>query len=579
MNILSQEELQVAIEQACQWIKQEIVASPQQIGINFFSSPRQLRIVSREHLNIFIHWFSFTIQTDPSAENVVFRFACAVLSIIGNSESLTEWQGLSVLGLCKAITQRPLPAVIWADFVASQLDTPQIVSQFLAIVIRHSLSLNQRLPEAMRRSYPMLNLTAGKSIFVTGYSSAIVAALRGLPEQLFRNTTIVTPAQLLPNRLFPGDRLLRESLLDIDHFEVVTPEDALDLLKRGHFDLLMMGCKVIGLNQRQEVEIINSSQSYHYTRLAYQIHTPTIVVGGAYNLWPTQTYEKYLPNILGTTKYRNSQYNLVDGKLISWILTEDGLYSPDEFIRKYKILFDDADIPLTAIRYSLIKVNEDLRDSLTKIGKLVKDPRVFNALTVIDQLVSSNDKDILAEPNKRNENEQEKDHSAKNRFLSECNEESLKGHNQSEPRKPRLKIFLCHASEDQDTVRKLYIRLKNDQIDPWFSRENILPGQDWEQEVRKAVRAADVILVCLSRKSIPKVGYVQREIKFALEIAEEQPSGTIFIIPLKMEECDLPAHLQRWQSANFFEEEGYERLLQALKERANTLYEYMKSLG
>src|SRR3712207_6126465 len=96
-----------------------------------------------------------------------------------------------------------------------------------------------------------------------------------------------------------------------------------------------------------------------------------------------------------------------------------------------------------------------------------------------------------------------------------------------------LRVFLCHSLGDKPAVRDLYQRLRAEQgIEPWFDEEDLLPGQDWDQEIQKAVRAADVVLVCLSRSSITKAGYVQKEIRYALDVADEQPEGTIFIIPL-----------------------------------------------
>lgn len=131
-----------------------------------------------------------------------------------------------------------------------------------------------------------------------------------------------------------------------------------------------------------------------------------------------------------------------------------------------------------------------------------------------------------------------------------------------------LSVFLSHSSRDKPEVRKLYERLRVYGIAPWFDEENLLPGQDWSREIQKAVRASDVVIVCLSRGSITKAGYVQKEIKFALDIADEQPEGTIFIIPLKLEECDVPDRLSRWQWVNFYEAKGRERLIRALKVRA-----------
>src|SRR5438270_7379352 len=108
----------------------------------------------------------------------------------------------------------------------------------------------------------------------------------------------------------------------------------------------------------------------------------------------------------------------------------------------------------------------------------------------------------------------------------------------------RLRVFLCHSSGDKPIVRKLYQQLQSEGIDPWLDEESLLPGQNWEQEIRKAVRDSDIVLVCLSPGSISKTGFVQKEIKFALDVADEQPEGTIFLIPVRLEECNVPERLK-----------------------------------
>ena len=55
------------------------------------------------------------------------------------------------------------------------------------------------------------------------------------------------------------------------------------------------------------------------------------------------------------------------------------------------------------------------------------------------------------------------------------------------PDKRPLKVFLCHAHADRDTVRGLYTRLTKDGVDAWLDKEKLHPGQDWELEIRKAV--------------------------------------------------------------------------------------------
>jgi hypothetical protein len=131
-----------------------------------------------------------------------------------------------------------------------------------------------------------------------------------------------------------------------------------------------------------------------------------------------------------------------------------------------------------------------------------------------------------------------------------------------------LKVFLCHGSEDKVAVRNLYKKLLADNLNPWFDEIDILPGADWDATIRDAVRSCDMVLVCLSNTSIGKTGYLQKEIRFALDRADEKPEGEPYIIPVRLEECKVPVRLSRWQRVDLFEPNGYERLMSALRQYA-----------
>jgi len=134
-----------------------------------------------------------------------------------------------------------------------------------------------------------------------------------------------------------------------------------------------------------------------------------------------------------------------------------------------------------------------------------------------------------------------------------------------------LRIFLCHASEDENAVRNLYTRLKAEGFNPWFDEESLLPGQDWREEIKKEVYDSDVVILCLSRRAIKKKGYVHKEIDDALDAADQQPEDTIFLIPLKLEECDVPKRLRHLHWVNFFEDGAFERLMLSLCKRAQNM--------
>ncbi|MCA2002136.1 MAG: toll/interleukin-1 receptor domain-containing protein [Chloroflexi bacterium] len=131
-----------------------------------------------------------------------------------------------------------------------------------------------------------------------------------------------------------------------------------------------------------------------------------------------------------------------------------------------------------------------------------------------------------------------------------------------------LKIFLCHALEDKDRVFDLYRKLKKLGAAPWLDSEEILPGQEWNFEINKALEDSDVILLCLSKRSIGKEGYVQREIRIALDRALEMPEGRVFLIPVRLEECSLPQRISSYQWVDLFVSGGMEKLIKSLNLRA-----------
>jgi anti-anti-sigma factor len=134
-----------------------------------------------------------------------------------------------------------------------------------------------------------------------------------------------------------------------------------------------------------------------------------------------------------------------------------------------------------------------------------------------------------------------------------------------------LVVFLCHSSNDKPVVRTLYQHLKAKGIDVWLDEVSLLPGQLWEKEIPAAVHRSDAVLVCLSRASVTRTGYVQREIKYALDAAEQQSDESIFLIPARLEDCEVPERLRKWHWVDLFTGDGFDRLITALQARALAL--------
>lgn len=142
---------------------------------------------------------------------------------------------------------------------------------------------------------------------------------------------------------------------------------------------------------------------------------------------------------------------------------------------------------------------------------------------------------------------------------------------QSQDDIPQLRVFLSHASDDRKYVRSLARWLREMNVVPWIDEAELIGGQDWKFEIDNAIGSCDVVVICLSHRAVSKTGYIQKEIRRALEFSDLRPEGGIHIIPVKLEECNVPKHLQRWQWVNLFESNGYDRLLLSLQRSAEQL--------
>jgi len=128
----------------------------------------------------------------------------------------------------------------------------------------------------------------------------------------------------------------------------------------------------------------------------------------------------------------------------------------------------------------------------------------------------------------------------------------------------QVQIFISYAREDQERVKQFYHRLVEAGFHPWLDREHILPGMKWEPIIKAALKRSDFALVCLSATSINKRGFLQKEIKQALEHAQEKLEDDIWLITARLDDCDVPDSLSAIQWVDLFEDDGWEQLLAAL---------------
>ncbi len=155
-------------------------------------------------------------------------------------------------------------------------------------------------------------------------------------------------------------------------------------------------------------------------------------------------------------------------------------------------------------------------------------------------------------------------------------DEPVQSHNMNRvlskaPPKNGLKVFLCHSSVDKDTAKELYDDLETDGFSPWLDKEKLVGGQNFDLEIKKAIKTSHVVVICLSKMAITRPGYVHKEIKTALDIADEQPEGTIFIVPVRLDDCTVPMSMKQIHYIDLFASDGYNKLVKALRTRLASL--------
>lgn len=135
----------------------------------------------------------------------------------------------------------------------------------------------------------------------------------------------------------------------------------------------------------------------------------------------------------------------------------------------------------------------------------------------------------------------------------------------------RLKVFLCHANENESLIQDLKQRLHTAGFDPWVEGDVVLPGMRWEDAIEKALQTTDAVIVCLSAFSVKNEGLFHAAIQLIREREKLLPSDALFMIPLRFDGTAPPAYLRRLAWADYHAPDSFERIVKSLNLRAAQL--------
>jgi SIR2-like domain/TIR domain len=128
-------------------------------------------------------------------------------------------------------------------------------------------------------------------------------------------------------------------------------------------------------------------------------------------------------------------------------------------------------------------------------------------------------------------------------------------------------VFISYAREDSPEAERLYRDLKNAGAKPWIDKEEIRAGENWDLALSKAIKNNRYFIPLFSSKSVDKIGYVNKELRYALDALDNYPEKTIFMIPVRLDDCEIPFEkLKKIQNADLFPDwnDGIKRIFKSM---------------
>lgn len=127
------------------------------------------------------------------------------------------------------------------------------------------------------------------------------------------------------------------------------------------------------------------------------------------------------------------------------------------------------------------------------------------------------------------------------------------------------KVFLSHSSADKSIVISIALDLQEKGISTWLDAFDILPGESIMTKINDGIEECNLALLFLSKNSV-KSNWVTKE--WETMLWDEINSGKVKIIPIKLEECEIPKILQSKKYIDFSGNysEGLFQFIQTIKE-------------
>lgn len=134
-----------------------------------------------------------------------------------------------------------------------------------------------------------------------------------------------------------------------------------------------------------------------------------------------------------------------------------------------------------------------------------------------------------------------------------------------EKRLRQRRIFIMYSHADAEHAKRLVDSLREAGYNPWYDQDEIAPGQRIAETVANGIAQSAVALLLVSKNLDLQKEVINRELKAALSTMRSRDETFSPVIPIRLDETDVPESLLGVQWLSMNDDTFLERLDKGLK--------------
>ncbi|HVQ38215.1 MAG TPA: toll/interleukin-1 receptor domain-containing protein [Pyrinomonadaceae bacterium] len=122
-------------------------------------------------------------------------------------------------------------------------------------------------------------------------------------------------------------------------------------------------------------------------------------------------------------------------------------------------------------------------------------------------------------------------------------------------------VFLCHSSSDKPFIRELAMALVKNGVKVWIDEAEISIGESLTGKIESGISGSKYLIAVLSNNSINSQWCAE---ELGIAMADQLAQKGIVVLPVLIEECEIPSFLQGKRYADFRKADDFDRAVAEL---------------